>query len=135
MGRLAPNVSGDLVRVALREAHPAGLTLRQLVAATQLTPAQVSTGLRFLRDTLAALGLPPLVWSRRDGYRHTDDPAVLVAYERAFIRTELTRIARLLSGTVIPHAQRLPDDEWAELILGQLTGVKSALSLLVRVGQ
>lgn len=65
-------------------------------------------------------------------YRLSTDPADWIAYERACVRTELTRIALLLSSTVIPHAQRLPDDEWVQLVLGQLTGVKSALGLLVR---
>jgi len=52
-----------------------------------------------------------------------------IAYERVCVRIELTRVARVLGTSVIPHAQRLPDDEWLQLVLGQLTGVKSALGL------
>lgn len=131
---LPPNVSGDAVRVALMEARPAGLTTRQLVTATEMSAYQVQSGIRFLRDTLAAENLTPLTWTRTDGYRFSDDPADWIAYERACVRVELTRVARLLSSSVIPHAQRLPDDEWVQLVLGQLTGVKSALGLLVRAG-
>jgi hypothetical protein len=132
MSRLPANVFGDLVRVALMEARPAGLTTRQLVTATELSPYQVQSGLRFVREVLAAENLTPLTWTRRDGYQLSQDPAEWIAYERACVRIELTRIARLLSSSVIPHAQKLPDNEWVQLVLGQLTGVKSALGLLVR---
>jgi hypothetical protein len=132
MGRVPANVSGDLVRVALMEARPAGLSTRQLVAATELSAYQVQSGLRFLREVLAAQNLTPLTWTRRDGYQLSTDPADWIAYERSCVRIELTRISRFLSSTVIPHAQKLPDDEWVQLVLGQLTGVKSALGLLVR---
>ena len=90
---------------------------------------QIQSGIRFLREVLAAQNLTRLTWTRADGYQLSAD---WIAYERACVRTELTRIARLLSSTVIPHAQKLPDDEWVQLVLGQLTGVKSALGLLVR---
>jgi hypothetical protein len=132
MSRIPANVTGDLVRVALMEARPAGLSTRQLVTATEMSAYQVQSGLRFLREVLAAENLTPLTWTRAEGYRLSTDPADWIAYERACVRTELTRLARLLSSTVIPHAQKLPDDEWVQLVLGQLTGVKSALGLLVR---
>ncbi|PRX18433.1 hypothetical protein CLV67_113270 [Actinoplanes italicus] len=44
MGRVPANVSGDLVRVALMEARPAGLTTRQLITATELSAYQVQSG-------------------------------------------------------------------------------------------
>lgn len=132
MRRIPANVSGDLVRVALMEARPAGLTGRQLATATELSPYQVQSGLRFVREVLAAENMTPLTWTRSDGYKLSNDPAEWTAYERACVRTELTRIGRLLSSSVIPHAQKIPDDEWVQLVLGQLTGVKSALGLLVR---
>jgi hypothetical protein len=53
-------------------------------------------------------------------------------YERGYVRDELTRIARLLDTVIIPHLREHPDDEWAQLVLGQLTGVKTALELLAR---
>ncbi|GLY08570.1 hypothetical protein Acsp01_89490 [Actinoplanes sp. NBRC 101535] len=92
MGRVPANVSGDLVRVALMEARPAGLTTRQLVTATELSAYQVQSGLRFLREVLAAQNLTPLTWTRRDGYQLSTDPADWIAYERACVRIELTRV-------------------------------------------
>ena len=53
-------------------------------------------------------------------------------YERGYVRDEMTRIARLLDTVIIPHLQDQPDDEWAQLVMGQLTGVKTALELLAR---
>uniref|UniRef100_UPI0005F2C8CA hypothetical protein n=1 Tax=Actinoplanes rectilineatus TaxID=113571 RepID=UPI0005F2C8CA len=52
----------------------------------------------------------------------------LVAYDRGLVREEINRIARLLDTVVIPHVQDHPDDEWAQLVLGQLVGVKTALT-------
>ncbi|MEU6672138.1 hypothetical protein [Streptomyces sp. NPDC046727] len=65
---------GDLVRVALMEARPAGLHTRQLVSATRLTKSQVARGIRHLRDVGAAEHLTPIIWRRRDGYMFSDDP-------------------------------------------------------------
>ncbi|ROP34475.1 hypothetical protein [Couchioplanes caeruleus] len=104
------------------------------MTATELSAYQVRAGVTYLRDVAAAEHMTPLTWSRRDGYRFSAEPGDWIAYERACVRTELTRIARLISATVEPHAARLPDDDWVQLVLGQLTGVKSALGLLVRAG-
>lgn len=56
----------------------------------------------------------------------------LVTYDRSLVRQEINRIARLLDTVIIPHVQDHPDDEWAQLVLGQLVGVKTALTLLAR---
>ncbi|GIE90702.1 hypothetical protein [Actinoplanes regularis] len=56
----------------------------------------------------------------------------LVAYDRGRVCEEMSRIARLLDTVIIPHVQSHPDDEWAQLVLGQLVGVKTALQLLAR---
>jgi hypothetical protein len=53
-------------------------------------------------------------------------------YERGCVQDELTRIARLLDTAIIPHLQGHPDDEWGQLVLDQLTSVKTALELLAR---
>ena len=53
-------------------------------------------------------------------------------YEQGCVRDELARIARLLNTVIIPHLQGHPDDEWAQLVMGQLTSVKTALELLAR---
>jgi hypothetical protein len=47
-------------------------------------------------------------------------------------RSELTKISRLLSGTVAPHLAALPGDEFAPLLLDQLGGVRASLTLLTR---
>lgn len=65
---------GDLVRVALMEARPAGLHTVQLVAATRLKKSQVQRGIRHLRDVGAAENLTPIIWRRKDGYLLSDDP-------------------------------------------------------------
>jgi hypothetical protein len=52
--------------------------------------------------------------------------------ERGCVRDELTRIGRLRDTVLIPHLRDHPDDESAQLVLGQLTGVKCALELLAR---
>jgi hypothetical protein len=52
--------------------------------------------------------------------------------ERERVREELIRIARLLDTVIIPHLQDHPDDEWAQLVMGQLASVKTALELLAR---
>ena len=62
----------------------------------------------------------------------TIDGADWATYERDCVRDELTRIGRLLNTVIIPHLQGHPDDEWAQLVLGQLTSVKTALELLAR---
>ncbi len=78
-----------------------------------------------------AQSLTPSTWTHRDGYQLSTEPADWIAYERACLRIELTRISRFLSSTVIPHAQKPPDDDWVQRVLGRLTGAKSALGLLV----
>jgi hypothetical protein len=53
-------------------------------------------------------------------------------YEQGCVQDELARIARLLDTVIIPHLHNRPDDEWAQLVMGQLTSVKTALELLAR---
>ncbi len=130
-GPLKPAVSADRIRVALFEARPAGLTGRQLVAATDLSVSQLRRGLAELRDIAAAEGLPPLIWTHTDGYQFCGDPLELEAYERALFRRKLTEIGRLITGTIAPHASLHPDDEWVRLVLAQLNGVRASLDMLV----
>lgn len=123
---------GDLVRVALMEARPAGLQTRQLVAATRLTPSQVARGVRHLRDVGAAEHLTPIIWRRRDGYLFSDEPADWIEYEKQQFRQILGRLTRMITGTLDPHLARYPDDEWAQLAAAQLTGVRATLAQLVK---
>lgn len=89
---------GDLVRVALMEARPAGLQTRQLVAATRLTPSQVARGVRHLRDVGAAEHLTPIIWRRRDGYLFSEEPADWIEYEKQQFRQILGRLTRMITG-------------------------------------
>ncbi|MEU9028945.1 hypothetical protein AB0D46_15720 [Streptomyces sp. NPDC048383] len=123
---------GDLVRVALMEARPAGLQTRQLVAATRLTPSQVARGVRHLRDVGAAEHLTPIIWRRRDGYLFSDEPADWIEYEKQQFRQILGRLTRMITGTLDPHLARYPDDEWAQLASAQLTGVRATLAQLTK---
>ncbi|MFJ4634054.1 transposase [Streptomyces sp. NPDC088847] len=93
---------GDLVRVALMEARPAGLQSRQLAAATRLTPSQVARGVRHLRDVGAAEHLTPIIWRPRDGYLFSDEPAEWIEYEKKQFQLVLGRLTRLITGTLDP---------------------------------
>jgi len=128
--RLPKNVCGERVRIALVEARPAGLSLRQLVAATGLSAYQVRKGILWIKEVAAQEHLTPLIYTARDGYRFPTDPADWIAYERAQFAAALTRISRLLSGTVTPHALKYPDDRWARFVLNQTTSMVSTLDLL-----
>ncbi|GHF27587.1 hypothetical protein [Streptomyces fumanus] len=123
---------GDLVRVALMEARPAGLNTRQLITATSLTKSQVTRGIRHLRDVGAAEHLTPIIWRRRDGYLFSDEPADWIEYEKKQFRLILGRLTRMITGTLDPHLARYPDDEWAQLASAQLTGVRATLAQLTK---
>ncbi len=131
---LAANVCGDQVRLALLEARPAGLTAQQLVAATGLSLYQVRKGILYIREVSAMANLTPLIWTYAGGYAFASTPVDWIAYERARLRTELTRISRFLSATVAPHAALTPEDEWIKLVLGQLNVVQTALNLVNKAG-
>ncbi|MFK0250404.1 hypothetical protein ACIQUM_37375 [Amycolatopsis azurea] len=131
MRRALPSaVCAEQIRVALLEARPAGLTSKQLVAATGLSLAQVRRGISFLREFLASQHLQPLIWTQAEGYR-LDPPAEdLIAYETAQFDTHLTRMLRFLSATIDPHFGKTPRDEWIGLVHDQLNGVRAGLKSL-----
>lgn len=122
----------DLVKVSLMEARPAGLTTKQLVAATRLSRSQVAFGIRHLRDIAGSQGLTPIIWRIRDGYLFSDDPADWIEYEKKQFKQILGRLTRLITGTLDPHLARYPDDEWAQLAAAQLTGVRATLAQLTK---
>ncbi|MFF4309678.1 hypothetical protein [Streptomyces sp. NPDC001507] len=129
-GRPLDEHYGDLARVALMEARPAGLHTVQLVAATRLKKSQVQRGIRHLRDVGAAENLTPIIWRRKDGYMFSDDPADWIEYEKKQLAQVLGRLTRMITGTLAPHLARCPDDEWAQLVAAQLTGVSVTLAQL-----
>ncbi|MEC3920281.1 hypothetical protein [Nocardia sp. CDC160] len=135
---LPPHVSGEMVRIALLEARPAGLTLRQLCAATDLTPAQVRSGLGWIRKVTAAEHMTPLTYNRVLGYALSDDEVYWIAAERGFFRMELTRITRMLTAVLDPHRARQPvdgsnGDDWIRLVLEQVGGVRATFEMLTRL--
>lgn len=75
------------------QARPAGLHMPQLMHATELTRAQVGSGLAMMRDTITKKGWPPVIYTRADGYQFTTDPDDLEAYETARVHVLLTRSA------------------------------------------
>jgi hypothetical protein len=113
--------------VCAEQARPAGLTTRQLVAATRLSLAQVRRGIGYLRDFLATQHLQPLIWTRAEGYRLDPPVEDLIAYEMAQFEMHLARITRFLSATVDPHFAKTPKDEWIRLVRDQINGVRAGL--------
>ncbi|MEU1693457.1 hypothetical protein [Streptomyces hirsutus] len=84
------------VHGALQEERPAGLSLAQLCRATKRTPSQVWAGLRFLRKIAVKEGLPPVTYSRRDGFQMSEESEVRIAYERAIFQAELHRVTNFI---------------------------------------
>ncbi|MEV5784611.1 hypothetical protein AB0L42_26920 [Streptomyces sp. NPDC052287] len=121
---------GDLVWASLIEARPAGLHTRQLVAATRLKKSQVARGIGHLRDVAAAEHLTPIIYTYKDGYVFSDEPADWIEYEKKQFRQILGRLTRVITGTLDPHLARCPEDEWAQLAVAQLTGVRATLAQL-----
>lgn len=105
-----------------------------MIAATELSAAQTRRGIGHLRVVGAAEHLTPLNWTRRDGYRFSDEPADWISYERACFLIELSRLTRLMTATIAPHAARIPDDDWVHMVLDQITGIRSALAFMGRPG-
>ena len=62
--------------------------------------------------------------------RFPADSADWVAYEKAQFAAAVTRISRLLDGTITPHAMKSPDDKWARFVLAQTTSLQSTLDML-----
>ncbi|WP_327359739.1 hypothetical protein [Streptomyces sp. NBC_01304] len=130
---LPAHVHAEAVRKALEEARPAGLHLKQLAKATKRTPAQVWTGIKFLRTNAVKDGLPPVTHNRRDGFQLSEEPEVWIAYERALFKVELHRMTNFIAGIVAPHTKRKPKDDWARLVLEQIGGVRATLEVLSRM--
>lgn len=134
MGRGVPaHVHAEAILSALQEARPAGLSVTQLMAATERTRAQIHTGLAHLRQVAAARGLPPVTWDRKWGYRLLDDaPDVWIGYERAFFDTVHHRVANFIAGTLLPHQTKPPDDPYLRTVMAQMGAIESTLQLLAK---
>ncbi|MFF8029337.1 RacP protein [Streptomyces sp. NPDC007896] len=135
MGRGVPaHVHAEAILGALREARPAGLTITQLMSATERTRAQVHTGLAHLRKVAVAKGLPPVTWDTRWGYRMLDDaPEVWTGYEWAFFETVHHRVANFIAGTLLPHQKKTPEDPCIRTVMAQLGAIEPTLQLLANL--
>lgn len=102
----------------------------QLVRSSELSPHQTRAGLACLRDIITERGWPPLIWTKKDGYKFCADPAELQAYEIAIIRGKLTEIRRFITGTVAPHAALQPKGWWIKHLNTQLNSVESTLDVI-----
>jgi hypothetical protein len=131
---LSANVCGEQVRIALMEARPAGLSLDQLVIATGLSPYYVRKGLNYIKDTAALEHLTPLTWTRQDGYRfpvHVED---WITYELGQVESLFNRMSRIITSTIAPHAAAHPDDDFAQLALEHVSGMKAGLAMIAMAG-
>lgn len=131
-GVISSVVCGEAVFSALAEARPHALSTAQLQLATRPGNSQVRRGNLYIREISALEHASPLTWSQREGYQLSGDTEEWIRFERAMFRSELTRISRLLTGTVAPHLAALPGDEFARLLLDQLGGVRASLTPLTR---
>jgi hypothetical protein len=133
-GTVSSVVCGEAVWTALAEARPSGLTLIHLTMATKLGVSQVRRGVLYICEISGMQHASPLTWAHRGGYQLSVDPEDWIRYERAQFKAELTRVSRLLSGTVAPHLAARPNDEYAQLLMDQLTGMKAQLTTLNMLG-
>ena len=133
---LPSNVCAEQVMVALLEAHPVGLSTKQIAAVTDLTTSQIRRGLAYIREHLAGEHNAPLIWTWKDGYRLAKEPADLedlVRFELGQFHAEVTRMTRFVKGTIDPHSARFPSD-WITDSLDILTGALKAMKTLALRG-
>ncbi|MFC6879619.1 MULTISPECIES: hypothetical protein [Actinomadura] len=131
---VAANVCGERVRIALMEARPAGLTLKQLMQATGMSAHHVRKGLNYIKDTSALEHLTPLTYDARNGYRFPVNVADWIAYELGGVQTLFNRASRLITSTIAPHAAARPEDEFARNALEQINGLKAGLAMIIMAG-
>ncbi|MGA5135529.1 RacP protein, partial [Streptomyces olivoreticuli] len=86
-----------------------------------------------LRRLAAKWGLPPVTFTRLEGWQLSEDPAVWIAYERALFDAELRHVTRALEEVMRPHAKRAPGDDWVRLVLDQLGGIRASLEVIIRL--
>ncbi|WP_406635450.1 hypothetical protein [Amycolatopsis sp. WGS_07] len=131
-GALPKAVTGERVRLALVEARPGGLTTKELIAVTELSLYQVRNGIRWIREAAAAQHRTPLTWTRLGGWSFTDDLSAWIDFETHDVRISLSRLRLILTGTALPHQERLPDDQYAALVVQQLNSTIGLLDFLIR---
>lgn len=129
-GRTPPvpaEVSGELVRVEMMRVAPSGVFKDDLIERTGLTTSQVSNGLRWIKVTGAAAHCTPYSYSRKNGYRFSEDPVDWAIYVKAEVGVTLTKMDRVFKGTLQPFLELLPDDTFAEYFYDQTKAYLSAM--------
>jgi len=125
--------SGSMVLHALRSVAPAGIrTRKELSEITGLTPSQVSRGLVWVREVAADRDTAPFSYSRRDGYKQSDDLDDWITFGLAEFGLVGTKMFRLESGTLRPARRRAPDDVLVKFLYQQAGAMVSASSLAKR---
>ncbi|MFC4507803.1 MULTISPECIES: RacP protein [Streptomyces] len=122
----------DLVRTALFEVAPAGMTLTRLMASCELSRWQARQGLAMLRDLCAERSWPPVIYSRDLGYHFCASEDELEEWERAWLSEKLTQFRRMLTGTIAPHLALFPKSVWAGYLSDQMKAIESNLALAAR---
>ncbi|MFJ9034850.1 RacP protein [Streptomyces sp. NPDC102274] len=95
------------------EAAPAGLELKRLMGACELSVYQTRSGLTAIRDLSGERGWPPMLWTRENGYHFCATEAELEEWERVWISERLTQFRRMITGTLAPHLALFPRSRWA----------------------
>lgn len=124
----------DLVRTALLQAAPRGMTLLELAVACGLSRWQTRRAIAALKDVCAQNEWPPFLWTRERDYHFCADETELENWERAWISERLTQFRRMLKSTLGPHLQLYPHSAWAEYLNAQIRAIESNLEMAARRG-
>ncbi|KUN58190.1 RacP protein [Streptomyces griseorubiginosus] len=119
----------EFIHIALMEAAPAGLPLKRLMGACELSKYQTRSGLAALRDLCGEREWPPLIWTRETGYHFAASEEELEVWERVWISEKLTQFRRMITGTLAPHLALYPGSRWANYLNTQIRAVEASLEM------
>lgn len=88
-----------------------------------------------LPETAAAANLTPLTWTARAGYEFSDNPVDWVNYEITVFRRVLTRLLRLLQGTLDPHGAKTPRERFAKMAISHVKTMIESLEYVTQQPQ
>lgn len=125
------HVKGERVRMSLIESRPNGLSTKHLADVSGLSLSQVRSGLAEVREESALANSEPLTWSRNAGYQLSESPTVWCDYEHGVTTSLHNRLIRFMKGTVLPHAQRLPEDPRIKFVVAQLNAAAASLQMVI----
>ena len=122
----------EVVYRALMEARPQGLTLFQLIAATDLSMHHVRVGLAFIKDEMALSEMTPLTWDTVHHYRLAPEAEDFWTIACDAMENTALRAGRVITGMIAPYVAAHPKDTQAKLILDHFNGVRASLLLIGR---